>query len=99
MGVYHQATTVIGYEISTAKFFEEHDEPNCSHNPSSGKHCPECGRPVGTRKVSSAIDEWWEFSDAFLNNLPADYTADSIYDDRGNKIWFSYGSTVSYGHI
>ena len=96
MGIYRQATTAIGYEFSISNFFEETTEPNCPHNPPAGaKHCPECGRPVGTRKTTRASDEWWNFNDEFRNNLPNGYVIDSLYDDAGNKMWIGYGSTVS----
>lgn len=96
MGIYYHAVTAIGYEFSTAKFSVEGVEPNCPHNPpASAKHCPECGRPVGTRKTHHMIDEWWDFSDEFLNNLPKGYVSDSLYDSRGDRMWIGYGATVS----
>lgn len=95
MGIYRQATTVIGYEISTANFFEKKIKPNCSHNPPAGKHCPECGKSIGTQTVTVTKDEWWDWRDEFLNHLPDGYVSDSLYDDAGDKIWIGYGSTVS----
>jgi hypothetical protein len=96
MGIYHQATTVIGYEISTKKFSVQFSEPNCLHNPPVGvKHCPECGHIVGTHKSSRMLDEWWEFTDGLLNNLPDGYTSDTLYDNGGNRMWIGYGATVA----
>lgn len=94
MGIYRQATTVIGYEISTEKFFVEITTANCDHNPSGGKHCPECGRPVKLIKRSHCIDEWDDFCENFIYNAKRPFVSEFLYDNSHEKFYFGYGATA-----
>jgi hypothetical protein len=95
VGTSYEATTVIGYKISIANTMIERTEPNCSHDiPDGAKHCPECGKKVGTRKVRHRKDQWDEFTDGFVNHLPDGFVCQHLYDYDGDEIWFGYGNTV-----
>lgn len=97
MGIYYRATGLIGYELSISRFFEDKAKPNCQHNPSGSRFCPECGTPAGTVTTRTAKQAWWDFSDNFLNHLPTGYVAEYLHDYHGEKIWFGYGSSVDEG--
>lgn len=91
MGVYYQATTIVGFEISTANFFFEETTPNCSHNP-SGSFCEVCGKKAGSKTSRKSKQEYWDFRDEFLNDLPDDIVWTQQYDGDGDLIWIGYGS-------
>lgn len=91
MGVYYQATTIIGFEISTANFFYKETKPNCSHNP-SGTFCEECGKKAGFKTNIKSKQEYWLFRDHFLPTLRKDFVWAQQYDRQGDLIWIGYGN-------
>lgn len=95
MGTSYDAATVIGYRISMANTYTKTIEPTCPHNPPSDvKFCPTCGVKVGQRKSRKTKDEWWDFTDEFVNDLPDGYVFAHEYDYQGDVFWFGYGSTA-----
>jgi hypothetical protein len=96
MGIYYEATTAIGYKISTNGFYEEIKKPSCNHNPLKNEiFCHTCGlqvRIITERKWKDEAD----YFDAFVNEkLPKGYAYNTLYDHSGDVCWIGYGSTVS----
>jgi hypothetical protein len=95
MGIYYNATTIIGYRISTKNCYDtETIEPSCEHTPPPNvQFCPTCGRKVQSFTRRHAKELYRDnFIDEFANNLVGDYVYEEMYDGYGDQFWFGYGS-------
>jgi hypothetical protein len=91
VGTYYSAVALIGYKISTEKFFKTSLEKRCSHTIKAGAaFCPKCGAKTGLYERHSVIDEYDDLREE-LDTPPNGYVSEVI--DGEQFIYIGYGVT------